>query len=268
MSGRNILIVVVLLVLVALVVAGVLLWQQRRKRSEELRKRFGPEYERTVEERGGRRQAEKDLAERERRRESLELRDLEPGRRRQLDATWQKVQTDFVEHPRGAVARAHELVREAMAERGYPVDDVEREAEYVSVDHPELVADYREANRVATSSERGDVTTEELRQAMVHYRAMFTRLLGSGGSSGTASSPPPDKQPGASARPSSERSSGTATGPSSERSSGTAPGTRSGASTAAESTTEESGTASAEKTTEKPSGDSSGGSSDRPPKTS
>lgn len=180
MESDSVVVIVVVLLVAAVVIAGLLLWKRKRK-SEELRTRFGPEYDRTVDERGGRREAERDLTARQQRRESLEVRDLDPGQRESYSSSWRQVQTQFVDEPAAAVAQAHTLVREVMAARGYPTDDFEQQAEVVSVDHPEVVENYRVADRITRDSQEGGADTEQLREAMVRYRSLFTRLLDTDG---------------------------------------------------------------------------------------
>lgn len=166
------------IVIAAAVVAVVLLalwWAaQRKRRSSELREGFGPEYDRTVEETGSRRRAESELAEREKRREALDIRPLAPGTRDRFADRWSTVQERFVDDPSGALRDAHVLVVEVMRERGYPTDDFEQRAADVSVDHPHVVENYRAAHDI---SERDDADTEEQRQGLVHYRALFDELL-------------------------------------------------------------------------------------------
>jgi uncharacterized membrane protein len=171
--------VVLALVVVAAVVAAVVL-SQRKQRSQAMQERFGPEYDRTVQQRGDQREAERALAERQERREALDIRELDPARRERYAAAWSDVQKRFVDEPAAAVGDANTLVRQVMAELGYPTDDVEQQADLVSVDHPEVVEDYRAANRVTQASGHDQVGTEQLREAMVHYRSLFTRLLGTG----------------------------------------------------------------------------------------
>jgi hypothetical protein len=172
--------VIVVILAVALAIAAALLWRERRSR--QLREGFGPEYQRTVEERGSRREAESDLLERRERREQLEIRELEPEARERFLERWRATQRRFVDEPIAAVAEADELVKEVMRDRGYPVDeDFERRAADVSVDHPSLVDNYRAANEISVRTTQGDVGTEDLRQAMVHFRALFEDLLGADG---------------------------------------------------------------------------------------
>ena len=111
------------------------------------------------------------------RRARLELRELDPVRREELTQEWQQVQTRFVDEPVLATSEAHVLVRRVLSERGYPTEDLDSQTDLVSVDHPEVVGDYREAVRRTRAGEKGEATTEDLREAMVHYRSLFSRLL-------------------------------------------------------------------------------------------
>jgi len=172
----TLIVIIVIVAVVAVVVLGLMRWQ-RQHRSDQLKSQFGSEYDRTVSARGDRQSAEQDLTHRQERRSQLELRDLDAVQRQQYTGSWQQVQTQFVDDPPGAVSEAYRLVRQVMAARGYPTDDFEQQADDVSVDHPELVADYRAAVRVTKASDEGTAGTEDLREAMVHYRALFTRLL-------------------------------------------------------------------------------------------
>lgn len=161
---------------VVVVIAATLFGADRR-RSQRLEEKFGSEYSRTVSERGDRRAAESELREREQVRERLEIRPLSDRQRERYASEWQQVQSDFVDNPSGALAEADRLVAEVMRERGYPVDDFEQQAAIVSVDHPDVVANYREGHAISLGSDRGDASTEDLRQAMQHYRALFDDLL-------------------------------------------------------------------------------------------
>jgi hypothetical protein len=160
-------------VVVAALLWVVASWQRRRA----LQGRFGPEYERTVGDRENRREAEAELAERVKRREQLDIRPLSPAARKGYLDRWTTVQAEFVDDPSGAVAGADGLVREVMAERGYPVADFEQRVADVSVDHPHVVEHYRTAHGIADRAATGGADTEELRQAMHHYRALFDDLL-------------------------------------------------------------------------------------------
>jgi hypothetical protein len=167
-------------IVVALIVLAALIWTSyRRARSRRLREGFGPEYDRALEERGDRGEAEAHLREREERRDSLDIRPLAPASRERYAQEWSEVQARFVDEPVGAVAEADGLVMIVMRERGYPMDDFERQAELISVDHPTVVEDYRAGHAAFAAYDDGESSTEDLRRAMVHYRALFDELLGS-----------------------------------------------------------------------------------------
>jgi len=169
-----IVIVVAAVIVVGVVAAAV----ARRRKTAHLQDRFGSEYDRTVDEAGGRRDAERELADREKRREQLDVRPLSDAARNRYADEWQAVQARFVDDPPNAVREADALVQRVMGDRGYPVDeDFERRAADVSVDHPDVVANFREGHRLYTSYDSGDGDTEDLRQAMRHYRALFDELL-------------------------------------------------------------------------------------------
>jgi len=169
---------IVVIAIAVLAVIGLLaLNAARRRRTERLRDRFGPEYERTVEGRG-RRGAESELQEREARREQIQLRDLEPGERERFAGAWKNSQAEFVDSPEGAVGNADDLVQDVMRARGYPVEDFDQRSADISVDHPGLVQDYRAAHGITLAHQQGQASTEDLRQAMVHYRSLFAELLG------------------------------------------------------------------------------------------
>lgn len=170
-------ILIAVLIVVVLVIAALAL--SRRRRSARLKEHFGPEYERTVGELGEQRAAEADLLQREKKRKKLDITDLTPEARQEHTATWQRVQTDFVDDPVDAVGRAERLVTRVMRERGYPIDDFDQRAADISVDHPDIVENYRSAHTILQSQHNGEISTEDARQAFVHYRALFDRLLGS-----------------------------------------------------------------------------------------
>ena len=171
-------VLIAVLVVVAVIVVG---WSlSRRRRSTRLKEHFGPEYERTVGELGEQRAAEAELVAREKKHKKLDIIDLAPEARAEHAATWHKVQTDFVDDPGEAVGRAERLVTRVMRERGYPIDDFDQRAADISVDHPDIVENYRAAHAILQSQHNGDISTEDARQAFVHYRALFDRLLGSG----------------------------------------------------------------------------------------
>lgn len=170
---------VILVLIIALVVAvAVAAWMYTQKRrTETLRDQFGPEYEHAVQEHGDRKTAEEALKERTERVEHLKLRPLASREREQFAERWRLVQAQFVDDPTGATKEADGLVGEAMRTRGYPVGDFDQRAGDVSVDHPHVVENYRAAHEIALRNERGEAETEDLRKAMVHYRALFEELL-------------------------------------------------------------------------------------------
>ncbi|GGP40572.1 hypothetical protein [Saccharothrix coeruleofusca] len=167
---------VVVAVLVALAVAAVLLKTYLQRR--HLRRKFGPEYQRAVERNGNRMAAERELAERERAHAKLDLRALDEGTRENYVQNWAKVQEMFVDAPAEAVGQADRLVTALMAERGYPTEGYEQRMSLLSVEHARTLADYRAAHAISQRQDRGEATTEDLRNAMVHYRALFEELLG------------------------------------------------------------------------------------------
>ena len=166
---------VVVAVVAVLAVAG--WWFYQRRQSEHLQSRFGPEYEHEVEAKGSRRKAEAELADREKRVKKLDIRPLEPAARRGFVGRWKEVQAEFVDNPPRAVSEADNLLGEVMRTRGYPVSDFEHLAGDISVDHPDVVKHYRAGHDIAVRHERGEASTEELRQAMIHYRALFDELV-------------------------------------------------------------------------------------------
>jgi hypothetical protein len=169
----------VLIAVVAVVVDAVVVWQAlAQRRTGRLKGQFGPEYDRAVGTAESRREGEAELQARQERRRELEIRPLASASRMRYLEMWQRVQAQFVDDPRTAVASADSLIQSAMAERGYPVEDFDQRAADVSVDHPQVVEDYREGHRLAQASANGDDSTEDLRQAMRHYRSLFDDLVG------------------------------------------------------------------------------------------
>jgi hypothetical protein len=162
-----------------LVVAAIVAWfSLRKRRTEKLRAQFGAEYDRAVKEDGGRRHAEAGLKERTARVESLNIRQLSPGDRTRFVESWSRVQARFVDGPGGAVTEADQLLRDVMSTRGYPVSDFEQRAADISVDHPLVMENYRTAHAIAVRQTQGQANTEDLRQAMIHYRTLFDELVG------------------------------------------------------------------------------------------
>jgi len=171
-------ILVVILAIVALVAIGVVVWLlQRQRQSTALREQFGPEYDRTLSATGDRRSAEADLTARQERVEQLHIRPLDPADEAALAGEWRTAQARFVDDPAGAVGDADALIGRVMQARGYPIGDFEARAADLSVDHPRVVSNYRAAHRIAQASANGQAGTEQLRQAFVHYRALFDELL-------------------------------------------------------------------------------------------
>jgi hypothetical protein len=172
--NAGLLVAIIVIVVIVLALAWILMRQQRTAR---LRKQFGPEYERAVSESGSRQAAEAELEDRRARREKLEVVALEPAARDRYLEQWRLVQAQFVDSPTEATRAADRLINEVMRERGYPVEDFEQRAADISVDHPQVVDDYRAAHAVAEANERSEASTEDLRQALVHYRSLFEELL-------------------------------------------------------------------------------------------
>jgi hypothetical protein len=165
------------IVVVALAVVGAVWWIGGRRRSTRLKERFGPEYDRAMSRADTPAEAEAELEAREVRRVRLDIRPLEPDERERFLLEWKEVQAKFVDDPEGSARAADRLVSEVMLARGYPMDDFERRASDVSVDHPTVVEHYRAAHTVVRTSQKGKAQTEELRKAFVHYRALFSELL-------------------------------------------------------------------------------------------
>ena len=177
MDTTNI-ITIVIAVVVLLFIGGLLgMAFSRRQRTKRLQERFGPEYERTVQEVGDQRRAEDELEARLDHVKALEIRPLSAEETDRFTREWQSAQAEFVDEPLAALQKANQLIKEVMGIKGYPVDDFEQRAADISVDYPNLVIDYRELRAIATKRDDEDVTTEEMRQAMVHARALFENLV-------------------------------------------------------------------------------------------
>ncbi|SRR5579871_3742952 len=163
-----------------IVILAVLAWlyvRNRRSATADLRKKFGPEYERAVLTHGTERKAEAKLSDREKRVEKLNVRDLDSTEHERFSKQWQAVQSRFVDSPKGAVAEADDLVSLVMKARGYPVADFDQRAADISVDHPRVVENYRSAHEIALRVGKDAATTEDLRTAMIHYRYLFEELV-------------------------------------------------------------------------------------------
>jgi len=166
---------VILIAIVAFAAMGAL----RKRRSERLRTRFGgAEYDRALQEGGSRRTAEAGLNKRTDRVESFRIQPLHPGDRARFVESWSKLQARFVDSPGGAVTEADHLLGEVMSTRGYPVSDFEQRAADLSVDYPLVLENYRSGHGIAVRQASGKASTEELRQAMIHYRTLFDELVG------------------------------------------------------------------------------------------
>jgi Tfp pilus assembly protein PilX len=172
-TGTIVAVIVIVLIVVALAAVGVT--QVRRRR---LRERFGPEYDRVVEETDSRRKAEAELTERERRVKGLDIRPLDPATRTRHADQWRDIQERFVDVPPEAVAEAQMLVVTVMTERGYPTEHEGQVLADLSVGHAQTLDSYRAASDISARATSGTASTEDLRQAMIHYRVLFQDLLG------------------------------------------------------------------------------------------
>ena len=166
----------VLALVVALIAVAAWIFFQR-KRSQDLEKRFGPEYERAVEEHGSRPKAEAELMTRQKRVDKLNIVPLSPADAARFADAWRTLQGRFVDSPQQVLQEADVLVQDLMRKRGYPVSDFEGRAADISVDHPGVVEHYRAAQQIAMQEQRGKANTEDMRKAVVHYRALFDELL-------------------------------------------------------------------------------------------
>src|SRR5215211_5454396 len=171
---------IVIAVAAVIVVAIVAYAAWRTRRQKQLKEGFGPEYDRTVSESPSRREAEAELLERQRRHDELELRPLARDSRNRYLREWDAAQARFVDDPDGAIADADRLIQSVMNERGYPVEDFDRRAADLSVEHGDVIENYRAAHAISRRSMHGEASTEEQRQAIVHYRALFEELVEAG----------------------------------------------------------------------------------------
>ena len=168
----------VLIAIGVVLVVALIAWNAYKARKRRrLQDRFGSEYDRAVADAPNRREAESELSEREKRRQELQIKPLAPESRDRYASRWHNTQAQFVDDPEQAVGEADRLIQEVMRERGYPVEDFDQRASDLSVDHPEVITNYRAAHDIARANDRGKATTEDLRTAMVHYRALFVELL-------------------------------------------------------------------------------------------
>lgn len=188
-----VMVVIVVVVVALLAGGGFLLWN--RARTQRLRRRFGPEYDRAIERHGSRGAAEKELASREQRHQELELHELEPRQREQYRDQWTSVQERFVDAPETAVEEADRLVITVMAVRGYPTSDFEDRVAHLSVQHGRTLDHYRRGHDISERAGKKEASTEDLRQAMVHYRALLEDLLAVPHEERASGTPEPVEQP-------------------------------------------------------------------------
>jgi FtsZ-interacting cell division protein ZipA len=188
MASPELMWIVIAIVAVAVVAfAAVAIWRNNRRRQRaELARRFGPEYDRLMKEHGNVARVERELEARDKRVRKLPIKELSDGERGSFTEAWRQTQERFVDTPLIAVRSAHDLVQQVMRARGYPVDDFEQRVADLSVDHAGVVEHYRAAHTLHESNRQGEGNTEELRLAMVHYRALFADLLGNS----------PEREPG------------------------------------------------------------------------
>jgi hypothetical protein len=168
---------IVLIIIVLVIVAAILL-AVRASRRKQLQKKFGPEYDRVVADADSRTDAERELRDREKRHAELELKPLSAESKAKYSVAWEEVQIQFVDAPETAVSTADELTTRLIAERGYPTGDYDDQLATLSVAHARTLEHYRDAHAISERSKSGEASTEDLRQALVHYRALFADLLG------------------------------------------------------------------------------------------
>jgi len=173
----NVSALIVAIVVIVVVVAVVAWLYTRQRRQQELRQQFGPEYDRAVDSYGGRDRAEQALSARAERVSALNIHPLTSAESSRFADNWREVQTRFVDDPERAIRDADSLCGDVMQARGYPMGDFDQRADDISVDHPLVVEHYRAAHAIASHAEHGDASTEDLRQAMVHYRTLFEDLI-------------------------------------------------------------------------------------------
>jgi hypothetical protein len=169
---------IILIVVVIIIAAAAVAWYGiQQQRSRKLRAQFGPEYDRAVRVTGNRWRAEQELLTRQRRMESIPIRTLSPQESDRFAGQWRQIQSRFVDDPAGSTHEADRLVSELMQARGYPMADFDHRVADLSVEHPNVVRNYRAAHAIAVRLDEGQASTEDLRQALVHYRDLFDGLL-------------------------------------------------------------------------------------------
>ena len=188
--------ITIVLIIVVLVIIAAIVYGVQAARRKKLQSTFGPEYDRVVADTGNRTEAEKELREREKRHAELELKELSPESQQRYRAAWEEVQIQFVDNPSEAVGTADELVTRLITERGYPTAEYDERLADLSVEHANTLEHYREAHEISERNAAGEASTEDLRLALVHYRALFADLLGTDPVSttpGTTTSEPDDE---------------------------------------------------------------------------
>lgn len=189
-------VVIIIVAAVALLAIGCgLVMARRARRRRQLRDRFGPEYDRAVQASGSSRKAQADLQARAEERDRLSIRPLNAGQRDRYESDWRQVQIEFVDTPALSLGRADALVTDVMVDQGYPMRDFDRQADLISVDHPEVVEHYRRAHEIFEVSQAGQASTEDLRQGFVSYRMLFDELLDGGSGSTDGGVPNDDRVP-------------------------------------------------------------------------
>lgn len=199
MSGGTIAVIIVVVIVIIAALAAAAIMARRRR----LQQQFGPEYDRAVTEQNSKLRAEAELADRQRRVRKLDIRPLSEASRAQYAADWVAVQERFVDSPEVAVSDAYALVSAVMEERGYPTSDDEQVLSDLSVEHAQTVGHFRSAKEISTNAAAGTAVTEDLRQALIHYRALFSDLLGQPGAqtTTTTATAPADTAPSATTPP-------------------------------------------------------------------
>jgi len=169
---------IVLVIAAAILIIGLLAWlMTRRRRSAALQQHFGSEYERRLEERGDRKAVESELRDVSKRRRTLDVVPLSAAARDRYTEQWRVIQSRFVDQPDQAVTEADVVVAAVMRERGYPVDDFDDQIDMVAVDHPDVAENYRAAHSIHERNAERMASTDDLRQALIHYRSLFEGLL-------------------------------------------------------------------------------------------
>jgi hypothetical protein len=189
MSTTAIIIVVVLAVIAVAALAALLMIVAKERERRNLKQRFGPEYDRTVQAAEDRKRAEVDLRDRVERRKGLNLRTLTPPERDRYREDWRRVQAAFVDAPTAALGQADTLITSIMVDRGYPMQDFEGQADVISVDYPEIVENYRQAHGIYLQAQTGATSTEDARRAFVSYRSLFAQLAGTDDGTAPTASP-------------------------------------------------------------------------------